>query len=145
MDCFDVFCGNFARLGAFYRFKSRLTINSEAPATETVKLHAGKLKKFFFEQRGRVLERLDGLEVSSDPIFDLEEENEHLFQQFKGVNTRSDLLIAINKTTSDAVAAALQEGFSNQEPKNRLAERVKAVFNRMSSRSQEIMERGIGF
>lgn len=98
----------------------------DSMSDEDVKANVGKLKKFFFEQRGRVLEAVD-----EGKDLDWTEEDQILLERMG--EERADFWKSVNKMTREAVAAAMDGG-----EKGMVLERVKGVFNRLSINLQHL-------
>jgi HK97 family phage portal protein len=135
----------------------------------SVKAKAGKLSRFLFEQRGRVLASLEsacvGMERGEmarlDGVFNREVEDELLKFRLKPLvvedarkvqgetsNPGCDEWIApvlarldsLNRTTELEIVQALEEGVACGEGAEALAARVKAVFNGLAGRVTERAE-----
>ena len=101
---------------------------------------AGKLSRYLFEQRGRVLAKFDRLSChatgeagpafSPAAVLDLELERAEWERCFEGVDTkRCRMSTTILEETSVALEKTLTEGIEQQESGERLTARIKAVYN----------------
>ena len=118
-------------------------LSSEVLLTKEDQL-ISKLRRFWFEQRGRVLGKLCRAEqeigqvgrvgrvgLMREEIFDLAGENEKLLGMMQPFGVAEDSLKEINRRTSEALNRTLEEGVNIGETREQLVRRVKAVYNKV--------------
>jgi HK97 family phage portal protein len=112
------------------------------------KVKVGQLRRFFFEQRGRVLEALDrliaagGSEVSAGfaTLLDLPAENEKLIartlpQAEAPLGAEHRLAVAaVNQSTLESLKQSLNDGLAQGESLAQLAARVRTIYNHATDR-----------
>jgi HK97 family phage portal protein len=107
---------------------------------------AGKLRRFFFEQRSRILSKLASVErsispigpISSIPLFDLAAENTKLLSRLP------QLAPAAATEINRAILAELQQALdeSRGETADQLRDRIRQIYNHAANvRAKEIAER----
>ena len=104
---------------------------------------ARKLRRFLFEQRGRVLGKLCGVEEGVgrigqigpmiEEVFDLPAENQTLLAMMQPFGMAEESLTEINQKIFEALTRVFQEGVKLGETREQLAGRVKAIYNTVAS------------
>jgi hypothetical protein len=111
----------------------------------------GKLRRFVFEQRGRVLQRLANLRatkasalehvsgmqptgLSAGDLLDVAAENARLVSLLETLGADPQLAVAANEGASATIKNALSCGFQNNETLDQIAARVRVAYNELVKR-----------